>query len=125
MKRCRHQRSPGQAYGQPGRLVRSAISVSMRILIRPGIPARIARDGQFFRLAFRNAARLFAAHGANVALQIAHAGFTRVMPADETHRIFRNFNLLFRQTVFFDLLGNQIALSDVGLYRLRCSPEAR
>src|SRR5437899_3674383 len=74
----------------------------------------LRRYYQLLVLAFSYAARLLAANGADITLQVAHAGLTRVMPADEADCVLRNLNLLFRESVFFNLLRDQIALSDVG-----------
>src|SRR5258706_583424 len=81
------------------------------------------RHDQLVRLAFGDPTRLLAAHGPDIAFQIAYAGFTRVMTADEAHRVFRNLNLLPGQTVFFDLLGNQITLGNVYLVVFRVALE--
>src|SRR5215472_12989142 len=75
----------------------------------------LAGDHQLFGLALGDPARLLAAYRSDVALQIAHAGFARVMPADEANRFFREFNLIRFESVLFDLLRNQVTLGDVRL----------
>ncbi len=70
----------------PARLVRSAISPSLADLD----PAQkflndFLGDNELVGLAFGLAARLLAANGADVALQVAHARFPRVVPDDVAH----------------------------------------
>ena len=70
---------------------------------------------QLFRLALRQPAGLLAADGANVAFQIAHAGFASVVADHVAERLFRKFNLLFGDAVLFDLPRNQVLECNVNL----------
>src|SRR5262249_14656934 len=76
-------------------------------------------DDQLLFLAFSDATRLLAAKRADVALKVAYAGFTRVMPADEADRLFRDFDQVGLESVLFDLLRDQVALRDVYLVIFR------
>ena len=76
-------------------------------------------DHQLFRLAFGDAARLLAADGADVALQVANAGFARVVADDVADRFLRKFDLLRSDSVLFDLPRNQVLESDVDLFFFR------
>src|ERR1039458_2227887 len=65
-------------------------------------------DYQLVGLPFRQAARLFAANGTDGAFEVADARFARVVTDDVADRFFREFDLLRRDSVFFDLPRNQV-----------------
>ena len=72
----------------PGRLTRSATSVSTRTLMPPRNSLNdLAGDDQLFGLAFDDAARLLAADRADDLLEFAHAGFARVVAHDVADRL--------------------------------------
>ncbi len=70
---------------------------------------------QLFRLALGKTAGLLAADGAQSAFQVAHAGFASVVPDHVQNGVFRKFNLLFGDPVFFDLPRDQVLECDVYL----------
>ena len=70
---------------------------------------------QFLGLAFGQAARLFAADCANIALQVADTCLARVMADQIAHRLVREFNLFHGNSVFLNLARHQVLECDVDL----------
>src|SRR5438105_3928608 len=54
----------------------------------------VTGDDEFGVLAFQGAARMFAADAGDLALEIANAGFPRVMPDDEVERLILKLDLI-------------------------------
>ena len=109
-------RRPGQSHGHAGPLhafgdfgFHAHLDAAQEFL------QHFARDDQLFRLAFDHAARLLAADRADHLLQLAHAGFARVVAHDVPHRLLGKLDLLRRDSVFLDLARNQVAVGDVHL----------
>ncbi len=65
-------------------------------------------DDQLLGLPFRQAAGLLPADGADVALQISHSGFARVMADEIANRVTREFDLLRSDAVLFNLPRDEI-----------------
>src|SRR5581483_1353654 len=81
----------------------------------------LRRDDQFFVFPFRDAARLLAADGSDIAFEVANAGFARVMPDEIAHRLTRELDRLRGDTVFLNLARNQVLERDMNLLFLRVS----
>src|SRR5579862_6351195 len=81
----------------------------------------LRRNAKFVGLAFSNASRLLAANGSDGALQVAHAGFARVVADDESNSLFRKFDLIATDAVLLDLAGNQVLEGNVDLLFFRVS----
>ncbi len=70
-------------------------------------------------------ARDFAANIRDFAIEIADAGFVRVVADDVSHRFVGEFQIAFRQAGGFELLGNQEALRDLMLFLLGVAGDAQ
>ena len=77
-----------------------------------------AGDHQFFIVAFDHAPRLLAADRAQHLLQLAHAGFARVVAHNVAHRVLGKLDLLRRDAVLLDLARNEVAEGNVHLLLL-------
>src|ERR1700747_1728788 len=67
----------------------------------------------------------FAANIRDFAIEVPDASFMRVVADDVRHRLVRNFQVVFRQTCRFELLGNQEALRDLMLFLLGVARDAQ
>src|SRR5260370_13685078 len=102
-------RRPGQTDSHAGALgALGDLSVDTDLDPAQELLDDLARDHQLLGLPFGDPARLLAANGADVPLQVAHAGLPRVVAADEANRFFGKFDLLRFEPGFFYLLGNQV-----------------
>src|SRR5581483_2886877 len=77
------------------------------------------RNRQLLGLSFRQTPRLLAADGADVALEVAHAGLAGVVADQVTHGFPRELNLLSGDPVLLDLPRDQILKRDMDLLFLR------
>src|SRR5690606_8655546 len=93
-------------------------------LPHPGELAKVVgRDRDAFRLPLEDPAQRLARQPRDLALQRAHAGLAGVVADQVAQTIFGQLELAFRQAVRFDLLGDQVALSDLDLLVLRVAFE--
>src|SRR5260370_27036803 len=100
-------RRPGQTDSHAGALgALGDLSVDTDLDPAQELLDNLARDHQLLGLPFGDPARLLAANGADVPLQVAHACLPRVVAADEGNRVFRKIDLLPLYHLFFDLLGH-------------------
>src|SRR3970282_636439 len=115
----------------PGTLVRILISLSN--LSAPSTPCRsstptcisVAVPSVMRIAAWRRteAHRRRAQHGADLALEIAHAGLARIAVDDRAQGIVVQRGLLGLQAVRFELPRHEIALRDLELFLLRVAHE--
>src|SRR5205807_4929644 len=102
-------RSPSQTHGHA-----RTLCALRDLALRPYFDSsekfvnHIRGHNQFFALAFRQPARLLPADRTNVALQVAHARFARVMANQGLDSLLRELDLLGRNAVLFDLSRNKI-----------------
>ena len=61
----------------------------------------------------RDACRHLARHGAHLALEVAHTRFARVVAGDPPNRVVVQDQLVWRQAVFGELAGHEVARGDV------------
>ena len=71
-----------------------------------------------------NLARHFPADVGDLAVQVAHAGFMRVVPDDVRDGFVREFHVVFRQARRFELPGDQETLRDLVLFLFRVAGQA-
>src|SRR5207244_1790059 len=85
---------------------------------------KLRGDLRLLARAFRDAPRLLAADGADLALQIANAGFARVPPDEKAHGGVAEFDIAVRvETVLRSLPRDQVTEGDDHLFLLRVALE--
>ena len=87
------------------------------------VEALVVQDEFLLQALLRHAAGHLAAHGADLALQLAQAGLPRVARDDRLQGLLWNGQLLSGDAVLLQLLGNQVLLGDAHLLFQRVAVE--